>query len=71
MDADNECDACKLDRVAWSDLSMCLCKNIGDLIDDLVGGKRHSLDALTCNDRVIYILAVIVILFTLRLLFSV
>ena len=66
----DDCDTCRMDRVTWSEIPTCTWKALCDVVDDIANNKRDFIDALTCNDRVLYIVSILVLMFTFRVVFS-
>ena len=68
---DDGCEHCSMDRVELREVPACFVKSIVGVVCDLVSRKddRSITAILTENDRLLYIVAAVVILLSLRLFF--
>ena len=68
-DVPPRCPECQLDRVALSDMLPCMRKSFWGIYYDLcVTRERDIVSALTRDDRILYVVALIVMLMIVRLI---
>ena len=68
MDDDEDCKHCRMDRVVWADLLSCTQKAYLGVWRDLVERRRNDvLNVLGVNDRILYIVATVLLFFVARL----
>ena len=66
-----DCDHCNLDRVQLTHVLPCMWRSLVGIYDDLVSHPKASVvDALTYNDRIFYVLGLLLIVMAVRLLTS-
>lgn len=61
------CEHCRLDKVSLEDLFSCTCLSIQNLSHDLSNGKSLT-GALLRDDRILYIVGMVLIIMVVRLL---
>lgn len=65
---DEECPYCRMDRVQLQDALPCVWKSLRGLYRDFcVQGERDVLSVLGRDDRILYVLAIVVLLMLSRL----
>lgn len=65
---DEDCDFCNMDRVHITQVFQCLILSIQGLLHDITSKKRTVLEALTYNDRILYIIGLMVVVFAFKLI---
>lgn len=67
--ADDACPYCRMDRVEWKDAIPCAWKSLRGIYDDLcVKNDRDLISVLMRDDRILYVLALLVFFMIGRLL---
>jgi len=61
------CEFCTLDRVEFANVPRCIALTISGLWTDLSDGKMGVTDALRKDDRILYLLGLLIIALTVRL----
>ncbi len=67
-DEKKDCSFCALERVEWSRVPECTWLSFVGLFRDIFDRKLDVITAFTLNDRIVYILGVVVVITLLRLL---
>lgn len=65
----HDCEHCNLEKVVWQDVFSCTCLSIQNLCHDIAAGKNIT-QSLFCDDRILYVIGVILLVMTLRLLIT-
>lgn len=70
-DEDDErraCPHCRMDKVQWPAVLPCTISSFRNAYIDLVVKRRSAWDALLRDDRVLYLIGVVIAILTLRLI---
>ena len=62
------CANCELDKVKLIDIPKCFFQSIREIIDNI--GKKNIIDVALQNDRVYYVLGMIVLILVLKCVYS-
>ena len=68
MVKDKKCD-CALDRVALSNFLLCMYQSISDIFQDICNGNT-SIETFTKNDRMLYLVGLLILCLSIRLLLN-
>ena len=67
MDDDKKCAECALDRVTITNVIECIARSVFDVIQDILNGNA-SIETFTKNDRILYIIGLLIVGLSIRLL---
>ena len=66
-----DCEECNLDRVTWPDVLPCIYKSCHGIWQDLViEHKTDVVDVLARDDRLLYVVGIVIIALTIRLILA-
>lgn len=63
------CEFCKLDRVELVNVPRCVLLSVSGLLTDFTDGNTSVVDALRKDDRILYLVGILIIALAARLLF--
>lgn len=64
-----DCEHCRLEKVVWQDVFSCTCLSIQNLCHDVAAGGNIT-ESMFRDDRVLYVIGLILLVMTLRLLIT-
>ena len=71
MENDDDCEHCNLDRVMWSDVLPCMYKScVGIWRDLVIHQKTDVIGVFSRDDRVLYIVGIVLIALTIQILLA-
>ena len=68
---DDDCEHCNMDRVAWNDVVPCAYKSFSGIWHDVVHKQKDDLiGVFTRDDRILYVIGLLLFALTVQLLFA-
>ena len=65
---EDDCAHCNLDRVQWSQVVDCAVRSLKGIYDDLCVQKKDWRETLEKNDRILYILGILLLCVALQMI---
>lgn len=67
----DDCEHCNLDRVRWSDVLSCTYKSCAGICRDIMHEQREDIiGVLTRDDRILYVIGLVLVALTMQLVFA-